>query len=117
MQTITVGKDVFEIVDHVPVGYEIWNIGRNMVDGYLPLCRPAARQPFEGACAIDTESLKAIKCDGAQIILAAIGGGQNTIPKMERYIKRYGESVKPVTARRVQRMKAALEVMRTLEWR
>ena len=31
----------FEVVDFVPAGYEIWNIGHNMIDGYLPLCRMA----------------------------------------------------------------------------
>lgn len=36
----------FELVDHVPLGYSIWNIGKNMADGYLPLCRLAAVQPY-----------------------------------------------------------------------
>lgn len=36
------GNDVFEIVDTVPLGYSIWNIGHNMPDGYLPFCRLSA---------------------------------------------------------------------------
>ena len=43
----------FEIVDRVPLGYHVWNIGENMPDGYLPLCRLCASRPFEGATAID----------------------------------------------------------------
>ncbi len=50
----------FEIVDRVPLGYHVWNIGENMPDGYLPLCRLCASQPFEGATAIDPSTLKAI---------------------------------------------------------
>ena len=34
-KTITDGKDTFELVDYVPLGYRIWNIGKNMIDGYL----------------------------------------------------------------------------------
>ena len=47
-RTITNREYTFELVDFVPLGYEIWNIGRNMAPGYLPLCRISARQPFQG---------------------------------------------------------------------
>ena len=73
MQTIKSGEHVFEIVDKVPCGYMIWNIGTNMVDGYLPLCRLKAAQPFQGGREIEVDTLKAIKVDGAQIILDVIG--------------------------------------------
>ena len=72
-KTITHGGHTFELVDHIPQGYTIWNIGKNMIDGYLPLCRLAYFQPFPGARNIEVDTLKAIKCDGAQVILAAIG--------------------------------------------
>ena len=29
----------YEVVDCVPKGYRIWPIGKNMLDGYLPLCK------------------------------------------------------------------------------
>lgn len=117
MKTITNGRHVFEIVDHVPYGYEIWNIGKNMIDGYLPLCRLSQYQPFPGGRKIEADTLKAIKIEGAQTILAAIGGGQDTIEKMEQYIKRYKNS-KPGTYsyRQVQRMKKALPIMRQIKW-
>ena len=79
MKTIECNGDIFELVGFVPRGYQIWNIGENMLDGYLPLCRLKARQPFDGAREIETDTLKAIKIDGAQTILKAVGGGQNTI--------------------------------------
>lgn len=31
----------YEVVDEVPLGYMIWNIGHCAPEGYLPLCRPA----------------------------------------------------------------------------
>ena len=108
------GEDTFELVDFVPLGYEIWNIGSHMVDGYLPLCRLKAVQPFEGGREIETDTLKAIKCEGAQVILAAIGYGPDTPEKMEKYIAKYSKTGK--NARAVQRMEAALPYMRQLKW-
>lgn len=116
MKTVTSGNYVFEVVESVPVGYKIWNIGKNMIDGYLPLCKLKEQQPFEGGRSIEVDTLKAIKIDGAQTILVAIGGGQDTIKSMERYIKRYSNSNKRYTQMKVNRMKKALEVMHQIKW-
>ncbi|MCD7891633.1 MAG: hypothetical protein LUG26_07810 [Ruminococcus sp.] len=109
--------DIFQIVDSVPPGYQIWNIGEHMPEGYLPLCRLKTQQPFPGCCEVETHSLKAIKIEGAEKILEAIGGGQNTIKKMETYIKRY-RNAKPGTwsYTQVQRIKAALPIMKQIKW-
>ena len=45
---------VFEIVDKPPVGYSIWNIGRNMPSDYIPYCQGSKT-------AINTRTLKAVK--------------------------------------------------------
>ena len=54
-------KDVFEIVEKIPAGFFVWNIGDNMgLDEYIPICKdlhPEDKENFE----IDTASLKAIK--------------------------------------------------------
>ena len=78
----------------------------------LPLCRV-----IPGTFSIEPETLKAIKIDGAQKILAAINGGQDTIESMERYIKRY-RNAKPGTWSylQVERMKEALPIMRQIKW-
>lgn len=104
----------FELVDRVPLGYSIWNIGKNMADGYLPLCRLAAVQPFPGGRSIEVDTLKAIKCEGAQEILAAAGLGPETLDEMERYIKK--NEKKPNRQLAVERMKKALPFMRKLKW-
>ena len=112
--TITNGDDVFELVEEFPLGYHIWNIGKNMQDGYLPLCRLRPTQPFPGGQGIEPDTLKAIKCEGAQTILAAIGFGPETPEEMEEYIAKHAKD--PAYSRNVQRMKKALPLMRELKW-
>ena len=111
MQTITSGEHVFEIVESVPKNYTIWNIGKNMIDGYLPLVQAGGHD----GCQV-VGKMKAIKVDQAQIILAAMGYGQKTIPEIEKYIKRYKNSKREVTRRHVKRLEEALKVMYTLKW-
>lgn len=51
-------KDVFEIVEKIPDGFFVWNIGDNMGhDEYIPICKDLHKEDFE----IDTTDLKAIK--------------------------------------------------------
>ena len=51
-------KDVFEIVEKIPAGFFVWNIGDNMGhDEYIPICKDLHKEDFE----IDTTDLKAIK--------------------------------------------------------
>lgn len=77
----------FEVVDKIPGGnYEIWNIGANMINGYVPFCRMAFHQPFPGSRQIDVNSLKAVKTDGAEIIMQAARCGCSTIKKMGKYL-------------------------------
>jgi hypothetical protein len=111
MKTITSGKDTFEVVEEVPYGYQIWNIGKNMIDGYLPFCRLSSSRPFAGGMSIEADTLKAIKVDGAQTILAAVGYGPCTIKEMEDHISKYSKR-KP---HECNKMKAALPYMRQIK--
>ncbi len=107
----------YELVTEVPHGYFVWNIGSwNMAEGYLPLCRWASQQRYAGGIDIDVDSLKAIKIEGAGKILDAVGGGQNTVKAMERYIKQY-RNAKPGTwsYAQVRRIKEALPIMRKIK--
>ena len=110
-------SDTFELGDFVPHGYLIWNIGENMPDGYLPLCRLAARQPFPGGRSIEPDTLKAIKCEGAQTILSAIGYGPDTKDAIVQYIDKHS-SAEPGSRYYipVQRMKAALPYLEKIKW-
>ena len=109
MEKIMSGNHEFELIDYVPYGYIVWNIGKNMIDGYLPLCRLSAVQPFPGGGSIDVDALKAIKTDGAQIILAAMGIGPRTAKEMEEYIEKHPNKWG------VDRMKKAMPYMRKIK--
>lgn len=112
---IASGEYTFEVIDEIPCGYEFWNIGKNMTEGYLPLCRLSAIQPFEGGRCVDVESLKAIKLDGAQIVLAASVHGQTTVEAMEKYLARYqGKRVSESVLRQIKRIEAALDVLKEI---
>lgn len=115
-ERITDGNNTFEMVNEVPPGYQIWNIGKNMIDGYLPLCRLSARQPFPGGRSIETDTLLAIKCEGAQDILAFSTNGQNTVMEVEQYLKN-NKNAKPGTwsHEMVKRMKKALPYMKQIK--
>ena len=115
-QVLKMGGDIFEITDRVERGYMIWNIGRNMTDGYLPLCRLEKNQPFKGGRSIEKDTLKCIPVPEAQTILAAIGYGPNTPAEMRRYIERYGNSRDGWRQRVVLKMKRALPIMEELVW-
>ncbi len=105
MDKITNGRHEFELVDCVPHGYKVWNIGKNMIDGYLPLVQAGG---YNG-CQVNTSTMRAIKTDGAQIILAAMGVGPGTVKEMEAYIAKHPGKYG------VNRMKAALPYMRQIK--
>ena len=108
----------FRLVDFVPGGYEIWNIGKqHMPKGYLPLCRIAAVQPFPGGRNIEEDTLCAIKIDGADKILDAVGAGINTPNKMETFLQR-NANARPESWQytQKQRIQEALPIMRRIRW-
>lgn len=61
--------DIFEIVDKIPCGFSVWNIGENMgSDEYIPLAqdlKPGNKESFE----INPCTLKAIKLDSEEVKL------------------------------------------------
>ena len=75
----------FEIVDHIPIGYQIWNVDTIMYDNkaYIPLC-----QISDGMYA-NMNTLMAIQYDDSDIIMKALGYGPNTIEDMQKYVARY----------------------------
>lgn len=114
---ITDGDDVFRVVNECWPPYSIWNIGKNMIDGYLPLCRLAAVQPFPGGRSIEGDSLLAIRMDGAQTILKAVGYGPSTVKEMERFIYLFKDTAKPGSREytQIQRYEAAIPLMKQVK--
>lgn len=113
---LDLGGHKFEVTDRVEKGYLIWNIGSNMPDGYLPLCKLKKDQPFKGGRDIETDSLKCIPMDGAQVILAAAGYGAQTPEEMRRYIERYKTGKSDWRRWASEKMEKALPYMDSIEW-
>ena len=103
VKTIVDEHHSFQVVDKVPLGYVIWNIGNNMADGYLPLCQVGGPD----GCQVNPDTLKAVKCDGAQTILDAM-----------RWFLSKHQNAEPgsYNDRCVQRIKAALPYLDKLGW-
>ena len=102
---ITHEGHTYEIVDSIPAGYEIWNIGRHAPEGYVPLCKPIRPDSYH----IDPDTLKAIKCDNAQIIMDAVGYCE--MNDMEQYVKRHENAHPGIYADR-----AACKIKRALPY-
>ena len=82
-------KDIFEIVEKIPAGFFVWNIGDNMgLDEYIPICKdlhPEDKENFE----IDTTSLKAIKLpiDEVKALREATACGVNSKKTAEKALR------------------------------
>ncbi len=73
--------DRFEVVDEWPIGYVVWNIGREYFPykGYLPLCR------VDADYMVDLATLKALNvCDEDVCLKVLKDAGLNTVD-YERY--------------------------------
>ena len=115
MKKITCHGFTFEIVNKVPYGYEVWNIG-SMTEGYLPLCKLSAFQPFDGGRNVEIETLKAIRCEGADVIMKAASYGATTPEKAERLIHRYSKNEGKSRSRTLERCKEALPYLKKIPW-
>ena len=80
---ITNERHTFEVVENIPEGYTVWNIGDNMTDGYLPLCQSENFQ-------INPNTLKAIKMDHEELKLMreAAGYGVEDLKSAKRAMNR-----------------------------
>lgn len=60
-------NDVFEVVEKIPTGFFVWNIGENMgTDEYIPICEdlhPGDKDNYE----IKTSTLKAIRLSREEV--------------------------------------------------
>ena len=81
--------DIFEIVEKIPAGFFVWNIGENMGhDEYIPLCKdlhPEDKENFE----IDSTTLKAIKLtiNEVKALRQAASWGVNSKATAEKALK------------------------------
>lgn len=105
-------SDSFKIVNEIPGGtYCIWNIGRHIPNGYLPLCRPdpyAPNYPYS----VDVDTLLAIPVENSRIIMNAVGYiGDDTYEGMQKFVNDKHPSK---DAWLVERIQKALPIMATI---
>ena len=82
-------KDVFEIVEKIPAGFFVWNIGDNMgLDEYIPICEdlhPEDKDNYE----INQNTVKAIKLSVEEVkaLRQAASVGINSKKAAEKALK------------------------------
>ena len=60
-------KDVFDIVEKIPNGFYVWNIGENMgTDEYIPICEDLHPEDKDNHD-INTSTLKAVKLNTGEV--------------------------------------------------
>ena len=87
-------KRAYEVVDTIPTGFFVWNIGENMgTDEYIPICE--SLRPWDKKCySINTATLKAIKLspEKIQLLRDAANYGITSLQAAEKAIKRCSKS-------------------------
>lgn len=102
----------FEVVEKIPSDYHIWNVNKNLIEGYIPLIQLSTNQGFEGGRSIDIKTMKAIKCeDYAEIMdnLYIIKNVNNT----EKWLKK--NEGNPKKKWEIDRIKKSLPLIKKLK--
>lgn len=124
MKTITtkgLNPHTFEIVDHVPSGFMIWNIHVDDMNGYLPLCEmmdPTNKKDFS----INLDTLKAIKVDDNEALVKASMYGACTLKKAKREMARIEKRIVNGKANKrnlyaYELIKKAMPQLEKIEWK
>lgn len=76
---------VYEVVDRVPNGYEVWNIGRHAPEGYVPFCIC-----YPDTYEVQLDKLKAVRmtAEEAEILRKASSWGLGSPTAIKRRYKR-----------------------------
>ena len=112
----TDGRYRFQIVDECPLGYHVWNIPANSIPGYLPFCRLNSYQRFTGGRQVDTETLKAVRCDHAEEIIDASTMGYYSPQDIETALARVKAGKSNLLEFTIKKLKTALPYMKALPW-
>lgn len=81
-------RRTYEIVDRIPSGYVVWNIGENMgSDEHIPICM--LKYPGTDDCSIIVESVKAVRMDPekVKVIREAAGVGVSSLDEARRVLR------------------------------
>lgn len=94
---------IFEVVDKIPAGFEIWNIGG--LGEYIPICE------IGNPASVNTRTLKAIKLNTEEvnILNTAAGKGDKTLKKAKNTLKRVAKTA--TMRRRQEQARKALPIL------
>lgn len=94
---------IFEVVEKIPEGFEIWNIGG--LGEYIPICE--AGNP----ASVNISTLKAIKLNAEEvkILNSAAGKGDKTAKKAKSTLKRVAKTA--TMRRRQENARKALPIL------
>lgn len=105
----------FWIVDTVPVGYRIWNIGEHAPEGYIPLCL------CDHDYHVDVTSLKAVRVENEldrMRILEAAGWGAESLVSAEKNYRRLlrKKHRTHLEEHSLNKIGASLRALRNISW-
>jgi len=100
----------YEIVDRVPRGYFIWNIGNHAPDGFVPLC-----EWLEPGMTVNPDTLKAIAHEHAAEITGMASASATTPLKAIDFLARY-RSGKEDDRWAYERVMAGYDYLMELPW-
>ena len=102
----------FEVVNSIPKNYVIWNIGTNMVKGYLPLC-----ELYKGTYKVNPNTLKVIKIEGAQEILKIASFIKDITPQgLLKYYNKNRNSKNAYTRQKANKVLNAYNILKEVPY-
>ncbi len=102
----------FEVVEKIPYNYHIWNVNKNLIEGYIPLIQLSPHQGFEGGRSVNTETMKAIKCEDYQEIMDNLHIIKN-IKNTEKWLEKNENNIKKQWE--INRIKKSLPLIKKLK--
>lgn len=96
---------IFELVEKIPKGFEIWNIPEIGNGEYIPICESSKDY------SVNVKTLKAIKLSKEEVAILnkAASGGDKTIKKIRTTLKRVAKTA--TMRRRQERAEKALPIL------
>lgn len=87
---------IFEVIEKIPAGFEVWNIGKIGNGEYIPVCQAKNYN-------VNTKTLKAIKLNKEEVVILnkAAGYGVKTVKTARATLSR---TAKTSTMKRKQRL-------------
>ena len=102
----------FEIVNSIPKNYVVWNIGKNMIEGYLPLC-----ELYKGTYKVNPNTLKAIKIENAQEILKIASFIKDITPQgLLKYYNKNKNSKSTYTRQKANKVLVAYNILKEVPY-